>query len=273
MDERTAGIVLAGGRSRRMGTPKAQLEWHGSTLLRRAVGIVGRVVDGPVVVVRARDQELEPLPAGVEIAEDEREGRGPLQGIAAGLAAIGDRAGVAYVTAVDAPMLHPAFVRHVLRSLDADHDVALPHARGYAQPLAAAYRMSIAPLLHRLIERERLGSRDLFELARVRDLDEAALLADPDVAELDPELDSLRNVNEPGEYDAARAQQPPAVTVRTHEHPDPRRVRAATLAAAAAAAGVALGPTMLNGNRLIDDPQEPLVAGDALNFLAESLDS
>ena len=36
----TAGIVLAGGRSSRMGTPKAALEWHGSTLLRRTVGIV-----------------------------------------------------------------------------------------------------------------------------------------------------------------------------------------------------------------------------------------
>ena len=33
-----AGIVLAGGRLSRMGTPKAALEWHGSTLLRRVVG-------------------------------------------------------------------------------------------------------------------------------------------------------------------------------------------------------------------------------------------
>ena len=45
-----AGIVLAGGRSSRMGSPKAALEWHGSTLLRRVAGIVGRAVDGPVVV-------------------------------------------------------------------------------------------------------------------------------------------------------------------------------------------------------------------------------
>ena len=33
-------MVLAGGRSSRMGTPKAALEWHGSTLLRRTVGIL-----------------------------------------------------------------------------------------------------------------------------------------------------------------------------------------------------------------------------------------
>ncbi|MGH2712798.1 MAG: NTP transferase domain-containing protein, partial [Thermoleophilaceae bacterium] len=65
-----------------MGRPKAVLEWHGTTLLQRVVGIVGRVVDGPVVVVRAPGQELPSLPAGVVVATDAREGRGPLQGLA-----------------------------------------------------------------------------------------------------------------------------------------------------------------------------------------------
>jgi hypothetical protein len=51
----SAGVVLAGGRSSRMGTPKAALEWHGSTLLRRTAGILARVTDGPVVVVRAAE--------------------------------------------------------------------------------------------------------------------------------------------------------------------------------------------------------------------------
>ena len=46
-----AVVVLAGGRSTRMGTAKAALEWHGSTLLRHVTGIVGRAVDGPVIVV------------------------------------------------------------------------------------------------------------------------------------------------------------------------------------------------------------------------------
>ena len=57
-----AGIVLAGGRSSRMGTPKAALEWHGSTLLRRVVGLVGRSVDGPVIVVCA--------PGGADVLND-----------------------------------------------------------------------------------------------------------------------------------------------------------------------------------------------------------
>src|SRR5688500_3128660 len=83
-----AGIVLAGGRSSRMGTPKAWLEWHGSTLLRRVCGLVGRGASGPVVVVRAPGQALPALPAGIRVVEDAREGHGPLQGLLAGLEAV-----------------------------------------------------------------------------------------------------------------------------------------------------------------------------------------
>src|ERR1700755_2884271 len=80
----SAAIVLAGGRSSRMGSPKAALEWHGSTLLRRVTGLLARWVDGPVVVVRAPGQELPNLDPAIEVVADAREGRGPLQGLAGG---------------------------------------------------------------------------------------------------------------------------------------------------------------------------------------------
>ena len=105
-----AGVVLAGGRSTRMGRPKANLEWHGSTLLHRVTGIVGRAVDGPVVVVRRARPGAAELPPGVRVVEDAAEGRGPLQGLAAGLAAVAGDAEVAYVSSTDVPLLHPAFV-------------------------------------------------------------------------------------------------------------------------------------------------------------------
>src|SRR3954471_8794142 len=123
---KVAGIVLAGGRSSRMGSPKAALEWHGSTLLHRICGIVGRAVGGPVVVVRAPGQELPGLPDGVEVAGDAREGPGPLQGIAAGLHAVRDDAEAAYVSSTDVPLLHPRFVAAVLLALDDETDVVLP---------------------------------------------------------------------------------------------------------------------------------------------------
>jgi molybdenum cofactor guanylyltransferase len=253
---RSAGIVLAGGRSTRMGRPKATLEWHGSTLVRRAAGIVGRVVDGPVVVVRAEDQELPALPADVEVAQDARDARGPLEGIAAGLAAIGDRADVVFVCAVDAPLLHPALARHVIAALAGDdYEVALPQAHGFPHPLAAAYRTTVAHHLHDLLGEDRLGTRPLLARCRVRVLDEAALLADPAVAAVDPELHSLLNLNEPSEYDAARARPAPEVTVTGRGD-----VRAATLAAAGE------GPATVNGRRA-SDPEEPLVAGDVVAFV------
>src|ERR1700693_6592999 len=74
--ESSAGVVLAGGRSSRMGTPKAALEWHGSTLLRRTVGILARATGGPVVGVRAPGQELPALPPDVGVIDDPREGKG-----------------------------------------------------------------------------------------------------------------------------------------------------------------------------------------------------
>jgi molybdenum cofactor guanylyltransferase len=253
---RVAGVVLAGGRSTRMGRPKATLDWHGSTLTRRAVGIVGRVVDGPVIVVRATGQTLPPLPAGVELADDAREARGPLQAIAAGLAAIGDRADAVYVCGVDAPLLHPALISAVVGALAADDelDVALPVAHGFPHPLAAAYRTTVARHVDDLLAQDVLGTRPLLERCRVRRLDEAALLADPAVGEHDPQLDSLLNLNEPAEYAAARARPAPVVSVVGDGD-----VRAATLAAAGE------GPAKLNGVA-VSDPQEPLVAGDVVAF-------
>ncbi|HEX7300334.1 MAG TPA: molybdenum cofactor guanylyltransferase [Solirubrobacteraceae bacterium] len=263
-----AGIVLAGGRSSRMGTPKAGLEWHGSTLLRRVSGIVARGVEGPVVVVRAPGQPLPALPAAFDVVEDAREGRGPLQGLAAGLAAVDGRADVAYVAATDAALLHPAFVRRVVRSVDDDVDAVLPRAGSFPHPLAAAYRTTLLDRIEGLLAADRLRLAFLFEACRVRHLDEPALLADPALAAADPALDSLLNLNEPGDYEAARARPAPQITVQCEAH-DVLTVRAATLAAAAEAAGVTVQETAsaaLNGDPIDPDPELPLAAGDAVAF-------
>lgn len=256
----TAAIVLAGGQSTRMGRPKALLDWHGSTLVRRAVGLVARVVDGPVVVVRATGQALPALPPGTEVADDAREARGPLQGIAAGLHALGGRAEIAFVTGVDAPLLHPALVAHVIASLGPDDDVALPQAHAFPHPLAAAYRAAtVAPLIDELLAADSLGTRPLMRRCRVRRLDEAALLADPAVAALDPQLRSLENLNEPAAYAAAHARPEPPVTVEARG-----TVRAATLARA----GLGDVPALVN-DRPVSDPQEPLAAGDVVRVAGD----
>jgi molybdenum cofactor guanylyltransferase len=262
-----------------MGTPKAALEWHGSTLLRRTVGILARATGGPVVVVRAKGQELPALPEDVELVDDPRDGKGPVQGLAAGLAALTGRAGVAFVSSTDMPFLHPAFVRRVLRAVHEGADVGLPVARGYPQPLAAAYRTSLAPVAEALIRAERLRPAFLFEQCAVTRLDEAALKDDPVLAALDPALDSVVNINEPDDYEQARAQPAPEITVQrfgvlagADGHRRPETVRAATVAEAAAAAGVDLESrhvtAALNGDQITRDGQTPLAAGDTVFFLS-----
>ena len=274
---RSAGVVLAGGRSSRMGAPKAALEWHGSTLLWRTVSIVSRATGGPVVVVRAAGQELPALPPGTEVVDDPRDGQGPVQGIAAGLAALANQADAAFVSSTDLPFLHPAFVRRVLRAVEGNGpDVGLPVARGFRQPLAASYRTALAPVAERLVAAGQLKPAFLFEQCQVAVLDEAALRADPVLAALDPDLDSVVNVNEPADYESARARPGPDVTVQrlgvlADGHRGPRAVRAATVAEAAQAAGVTLSrhvAAALNGDQITRDGQTPLATGDAVLFLS-----
>jgi molybdenum cofactor guanylyltransferase len=193
---RAAGIVLAGGRSSRMGRSKAWLDWHGTPLLTHVVETVRGVVE-PVVVVGAPDQDL-PV-TGAEAVADPVEGRGPLQGIATGLAALGERADVAFVASVDLPLLHPAYVRRVLDLLG-DHDVLLPVVHGHHQPLAAAYRVGLAATVADMIAEGRSRPPDLFATVDVRRVEAAELLADPALAVADPELRSLVNVNTPSDW-------------------------------------------------------------------------
>jgi molybdopterin-guanine dinucleotide biosynthesis protein A len=282
-----------------MGTAKAALEWHGSTLLRRTLGVLGRSVNGPLLVVRAPGQQLPEIPPRVAVVEDPEEGLGPLQGIAAGLAALADDAAgtgaentgaentaeVAFVCSTDLPFLHPAFVRRVLAAFSDDGDgrdgvdVVLPVARGYPQPLAAAYRVGLAPLVAELVAAGDLRPAFLFRHPGCRTvrLDHAALLTDPALAAVDPELDSLVNVNEPGDYHTARHHPAPEITVQRYGtlaangHRGPRVVRAATLSGAAAAVGLTLDRHVvaaLNGDQISRDGDVPLTRGDTVAFLA-----
>jgi molybdopterin-guanine dinucleotide biosynthesis protein A len=271
-----------------MGTPKAALEWHGATLLHRTVSIAARAVAGPVVVVRAPGQDLpQPLPAGALVVEDPREGKGPVQGIAAGLAALAGRAELAFIASTDMPFLHPAFIRRVLRGADSPGtDVCLPVARGYPQPLAAAYRVTLAETAERLVKEERLRPAFLFAECSVNRLDDAGLLSDPVLAALDPGLDSVVNVNEPADYAAARARPAPEVTVRLFgtlarasaaaaagiaAGREPRAVRAATVSEAAGVVGLTLDrhvAAALNGDQITRDGLTPLAAGDTVFFMS-----
>jgi molybdenum cofactor guanylyltransferase len=263
-----------------MGSDKASLPWHGSTLLRQVCGLAARGVDGPVLVVRAPGQQLPALPRAVEVFDDPTEGLGPLQGIAVGLAALADRADVAFVCATDAPFLHPAFIRRLVQAWDravAPVDVVLAVAHGHPQPLAAAYRTGLAPLAAKLVAAGRLRPAFLFDECVVLRLDEEALLIDRDLQAADPFLDSVVNLNGPDDYTTALARPAPEISVECFgvvaagRARGARAVRAATVGAAAQAAGVTWDRHVLaavNGDQTGRDGGLPLVAGDTVAFLS-----
>ncbi len=190
-----AGIVLCGGQSKRMGRPKAWLPFAGELMLPRVVRLLRDVV-GPILVVAAPDQEVPPLADDVRIVRDEERGRGPLQGLAAGLAALSASVDAAYLTSCDVPFLQPAFVRRLMDLLG-DKQICVPHVGEYHHPLAAVYRTSVLPIVHRLLAENRLRPFYLFEQVPTRVVEAA------EIADADPTFQTLRNLNTPEEYEAA----------------------------------------------------------------------
>ncbi len=195
---KTAGIVLCGGRSSRMGRPKATLPFGPELMLQRVVRLVGEIVD-KIVVVSAVDQELPELPPTVEIARDRHPQRGPLEGLAAALRVVKDRADIAYVTACDVPLLVPAFVSRVIQLCDG-HQAAVPFIDGFAEPLSAAYSVDVLPHVESLLSKDRLRPAFLFDLVNTRQI------AADELSAVDPGLDSLANLNRPEDYHKALKQ-------------------------------------------------------------------
>ena len=193
---RIGGIVLCGGRSSRMGQPKAWLPIGDEVLLQRVVRVLREVVE-PVVVVAAPGQEVPELPVGVEIVHDPVEGRGPLQGLATGLTALFGKVDAVYLSSCDAPFLHAAFVRRMVKLLDEASSIAVPHISDYHHPLASVYRVSALDAVNSLLAANRMRPVFLFDAVPTR------IVHADELIDIDPTLESLRNVNTPEEYEQA----------------------------------------------------------------------
>lgn len=195
------GVVLCGGRSRRMGRSKAWLPFEGEPMLVRTLRRLGEAAS-PLVVVAAPDQELPPLPNGVRVERDPVEGQGPLQGIAVGLEALADHARHAYVTSTDAPFLAPAFVRR-MRALAEGYEACVIRDDGHHHPLSAVFATKLWTSARALLDADRRRPFFLFESASTRFVDRELVLADPELRRVDPELWTLRNINTPVDFERA----------------------------------------------------------------------
>ena len=191
------GIVLCGGKSSRMGTSKALLPFGAETMLQRVVRILSDVV-APIVVVAAADQELPQLPPSIIVTRDERQGRGPLEGLRAGLKALPSSIDAAYVTSCDVPLLETGFVRQMI-DLSNGYDIAVMEIDGFTHPLSAIYRRATLPSVEDLLANDRLRPVFLFEAMNTRRVKPAEMTSDPD-------LRTLRNLNTREDYEQALAE-------------------------------------------------------------------
>jgi molybdopterin-guanine dinucleotide biosynthesis protein A len=174
-----AAVVLAGGSGRRLGgVDKPALVVGGRTLLDRAVAAAAEAGAARTVVVGPRRDTERP----VSWTREDPPGSGPLAGLAAGLAALGDRPDAVVVLAADLPKVSSSLVERLLAGLGEKADtVAVVDPQGWVQPLVAAYRTG--PLLAAL---EAVGDprdrpvRSLLEYLRVATVADADGAADID---------------------------------------------------------------------------------------------
>jgi molybdopterin-guanine dinucleotide biosynthesis protein A len=178
-----------------MGHPKAWLAFDSEPMLCRVVRLVSHVLD-PIVVVAAPEQTLPPLAENVRLATDEERGRGPLQGLLAGMKALKGDADAAYLSSCDVPFLKAAFIERMVRLLG-EHSIAVAKVGEHYHPLAAVYRLEIVDVVGNLLKENRLRPFFLFDAVPTRVV-EAGELAD-----VDPSFSSLRNLNTPEDYQAA----------------------------------------------------------------------
>lgn len=183
------GIVLAGGKSTRLGAQKALLTLHGRTFLERTVSAL-RPFCQRIIVVSAPDSVL-PAVDGCTMAEDEKPGLGPLGGLVTGLAASDDEWHL--TLACDLPLVRPE-VLALIASEATGADAVVPRIAGRFEPLLAAYARACLPAAREALGAGKRAMRALLDQVRVKTIEELRL------REVDPDLVSFTNVNTWDDY-------------------------------------------------------------------------
>ncbi|MGC1397578.1 molybdenum cofactor guanylyltransferase [Candidatus Binatus sp.] len=187
-----AAIVLVGGRSSRMGQPKAELDFGGMPLLTRIVVELKRRFD-EIVIVAAPASEGQPrieIP-GLKIVHDETAFAGPLDALRRGLNALEHT--VAFVCSCDLPLLNSDVAAELVAMLN-EFDAVIPEVGGKLQPLHAVYRKRCANAI------ESLAASGEKRLTAGANAINARKVGEEELRTIDPQLRSFFNVNTPEDY-------------------------------------------------------------------------
>lgn len=187
-----AAIVLAGGKSTRMGTNKALIMVNEQRMLEAAVKSLSKVF--PQVLISANDKSYEDI--GSPVFSDFYKDSGPLGGIHAGLKYSGYYTN--FFSACDMPFIDTKLARYMVESAKG-FDAVVPRIGDYYQPLFAVYTKNCIDAIEDRILAGRNKITSFYEQVKIRflELDELAKFGNPDTM--------FFNVNTPGDLQTAKA--------------------------------------------------------------------
>ncbi|MBI4287650.1 MAG: molybdenum cofactor guanylyltransferase [Chloroflexi bacterium] len=190
-------IVLAGGRSLRLGRDKVQEKLGVESLLQRVLRLLNSL-GGDILVVTSQER-TEPLPLApdvpVKVLRDIYPGRGALGGLYSGLVASNTQYNL--VVGCDTPFLNLDFLRYLINVAEG-FDVAVPRLGEYLEPLHAVYSHSCLAVIEPLVK---LGQYPIFDIYP----DVAVRYVEADeIDRFDPEHLSFLNINTEADLERAR---------------------------------------------------------------------
>ncbi|WNM60340.1 molybdenum cofactor guanylyltransferase [Candidatus Nitrospira neomarina] len=189
-----SAVVLAGGKSRRMGKDKRTLEWGGTKFLDKVCITIGELFDEIILVTAIEDYPCGHLP--VRLVTDAIPQKGSLGGIFTGIKEASYSS--VFVVACDMPFLNP-FVISRLCALP-ENDVVMPKLSTGYQPLHARYSKRCSLIMEKMIQEGNLRIQSLIQDPSLSvQIVEETLFDD-----IDPHGYSFLNINTPADYEFAR---------------------------------------------------------------------
>jgi molybdopterin-guanine dinucleotide biosynthesis protein A len=190
-----SAVILAGGRSSRMGENKMLMPLGSTTVIGHLIKRVGPLFRETIIVTN-EPEKYRHYP--VRLTEDLicSQEKNSLTGIHTGLFTA--RSDFSLVMAGDMPFIRTGLLTYLCH-IACDYDVTIPREEPHVQPLCAVYQKSCLPHIEKLLYAGRYKVIDFFSAVRVRYVDTAELLP------YDAELISFFNVNTPTDYQRAQA--------------------------------------------------------------------
>jgi molybdopterin-guanine dinucleotide biosynthesis protein A len=189
-------VVLAGGKGLRLGRDKVQETVGTDSLLQRVLFKL-TPFNHDIIIVTAGRKSLPQINGyqRLRVVTDIYPGKGALGGIYTGLDA--SNSPYSLVVACDMPFLNQALLRY-MTELIAGFDLVVPRLGGLVEPLHAVYARSCLAHMERLLKRGVMEVRALFDLVRVRYVD------NDEIDRFDSEHLSFFNVNTEADLERAR---------------------------------------------------------------------